>query len=377
MQETKRNILVGGFMMSGLAALGALMIIFGEQPGWLGGAEYELQIRFREVSGVTGGMPINLNGVQIGRVDRMEFEDLERPGLGVRVIGLIKDQYLIPSLAKAEVTPGLLGLGRGNITLIVPEIATNPLDKKHARIDGVMGNPFGDVIPETLAVSIEETAIHIGNLAEAATPLATDLHHLFEIRSINQVDAPGAAAAGITANLYTLIQRFDLTVGELNGILADPEFKPSVLNAVSNFERMTVEGREAMITMRRMMDQLETDTSSIAQKLDSGLSDANKGINEILARMIPALDQLSELMVNLNSVSRDLAQGGGTAGLLLRDDRMYESFVLSIQRLTDALDVIRRIAERFENQGFIEFKSHDVAGPIDYQGKYPIPPNTE
>ena len=60
-------------------------------------------------------------------------------------------------------------------------------------------------------------------------------------------------------------------------------------------------------------------------------------------RLVPTLDAASELVDNLNRVSRDLAEGEGTAGLFLRDERLYEALLLSVQRITDAVDTLRRI----------------------------------
>ena len=68
MKEHRRNVLVGTFMVAGLGALGVLMVMFGEAPEWLGGAEWELEIQVRQLRGAAEGTPVNLNGVQIGRV---------------------------------------------------------------------------------------------------------------------------------------------------------------------------------------------------------------------------------------------------------------------------------------------------------------------
>ena len=156
-------------------------------------------------------------------------------------------------------------------------------------------------------------------------------------------------------------------------MLGDPKFKESVMDSVASFEQMTTDLRETALVLRRTAEKVEVDLDRIAQSLDSGLTDANAGINEIRQRLVPALDQLSELMVNLNHVSQQLATGGGSAGLFLRDARLYEALVLAVQRITDAVDTVRRIAERFEDQGYIEFQSHDVLGPADYRGKRKIP----
>ncbi len=374
MQEARSNLLVGLFMIAGLGVLGMLMVLFGERPSWLGGAEYELKIMFDKVEGVTEGMPIYLNGVQVGRVGGLQFRDPQRPGLGVDVIGLIKDRYFIPQQAVAEVVPGLLGLGRGQIVILPPSVPRDPLDREQAVIEGRMGSAFGDLIPETMLSSIERTAIQIGSLAEETTPLAQDLHQLLELRSVKQVDSPLAEAQGITANLYTMVQRFDFTLRHVNDVLGDPEIKSAVKASVQDFRDTMADARETAASLRRMAAKLETDLDRIAQRLDTGLADANAGIDEIRDLLVPTLDNASKLMDSLNQLAYDLAQGKGSAGLFLRDERLYEALVLSVERITDAVDTIRRIAGRMEERGRIDVKLHEAVGPLPYYKTIEIPP---
>ena len=68
MRDATRNMLVGLFMVTGLAVVGALMVMFGEAPDWLGGAELELVIRVDQIGGIDEGTPIYLNGIKVGRV---------------------------------------------------------------------------------------------------------------------------------------------------------------------------------------------------------------------------------------------------------------------------------------------------------------------
>lgn len=375
MNETRRNLLVGMFMIVGLGVLATLLVLFGERPSWLGGAEWELTIAFKkEVEGVSGGTQINLSGVQVGRVDRVEFTDPKRPYLGLRVIGLIKDEYSIPRQSTARVYAGLLGLGRGRIDIIAPEVETPPLVRQEARIDGEMGNPFEGLIPETLMFSVEKAVRQIGDLAERATPLADDLRNLFEMRTVEEVDEdPVARARRITANVYTVVQRFDDTLKHFNNVLGDPEVQSAFRNGIQDLRQAAEDAREMIATLRDTAVQVREDLDRIGGRVDSGLADANEGINEIRERLIPALDSTAKLAENLNRASRALAQGEGTVGMLLHDARLYEAMLLSVERVTDAVDRIRRILDRWEKQGYIELKAHEAVGPFPTKVKKPIP----
>ncbi len=381
MEDTRRNLLVGLFMVGGLAVLGALMIVFGEQPSWLGGTEYELKMNFRELEGVSEGMEIRLNGVQVGRVGRLEFDDRRRPDLGVQVIGLIKDRFYIPSGAHAEVFPGLLGLGRGHIEIVPPAIETEPLDRTVASntgITGEIGNPFQGLVPETLLGSVEKAVVQIGTLADRAAPVADDLHDLFQKRTVEEVDraaeSPIEGAEKMTATLYTVVERSDSTLKHFNEVLGDPQVKSALREAIENFRQISEDGVVVSANLRETSEHIKEDWDRLAGQVESGLADANTGINEIRQKIGPILDGISSMVTNLDRVSRDLAEGEGTAGLILRDARLYEELLLSVQRFTDTLDTIRRMVERFEKQGYIDIRGHKVVGPLSADTKIEIPP---
>jgi ABC-type transporter Mla subunit MlaD len=377
MKESPRNFAVGLFMILAFSALGMLMVMFGESPEWLGGAEYRLSIRFTDLDGVAEGTPVLLNGVQVGRVGPLEFNDPRRPDLGVTVIALIKEQYSIPKGATAEVQPPVLGIGRGRIEIMPPEKQSEPLGHKDATIYGFMGNPFRDIIPGTFITSLEDTVVQIGALSEAAKPLAEDLHKLFMVRTIEEVDQPMPGVEEVTANLYTAVQRLDRLLKNVNDIVGDGTAKSSILTTLENLEAMSANGREAFAALNKTSQELDSRLDRLTELLEGGITDASKAVDEIRAALLPALDTASQLLTNLNRASVALAEGEGTAALMLNDPRLYEVMVLSIERLTETLDTVRRLFDRFERQGYIEFKAKSAVGPLDYRGRQDLPPPGE
>ncbi|MCP4251374.1 MAG: MCE family protein [bacterium] len=373
MEDSRRNFWVGIFMLSGLGALATLTVLFGERPSWLGGAEWELRITFTEVEGVSEGMEITMSGVQVGRVGRVEFANAELPQAGVEVIGLIKERYSIPEGTEAKVYAGPLGIGRGRIELVVEGVKDQMLPKTDASIEGRMGSPFEDLVPDSLMFTVEKTARQIGDLAAEATPLADDLHLLFEMRTVEQVDSDLAEIRKITANVYTVVQRFDKTLKHFNDVLGDPEVKSAVKEAIENFRQMTEDGRLALETIRDTATQVQEDLDRLADRLDKGLVDANTGINEIRESLIPAVENLAEVAVNLNRATQPLAEGQGTVGMMLHDPRLYEELLLTAKRITDAVDHVRRILDKWEKQGYMEFLAHEAVGPFPYKGRKAIP----
>ena|GEM_PF-106598 len=358
MKEQRRNVMVGAFMVAGLAALGIVLVMFGDAPEWLGGAEWTLEIHVTQLRGAPEGTPVNLNGVQVGRVGALKFANRARPDLGVAVIALIKDHYDVPQGAYAVIYKPELGVGRGHIEIVVPEGGAGPLiGREDARIRGEMGSTWHEIVPETLMSGLERTVRQIGDFAAALTPVAEDLHELFKTSPVALVDDP-AQAGRVTANLYTVIQRSDQTLKHVNDVFGDPDVKSALRESVENLRQMTEDGKLVVADFRETAATLKNDSARIAAKFEAGIDDTTANIDQLSRKAMPVLDQMAELTANLNRVSLDLADGRGTAGKLLRDDRLYEKLVLLVDRISDMVSTIGRIADKTERQGYLDLAAH-------------------
>lgn len=366
MQETRRNLLVGAFMLTGLVALALLMAMFGEAPEWLGGAEWRLRIRVAQLRTAPEGTPVNLNGIQIGRVGALEFDNPARPDQGVSVMALIKDKYDVPSGAHAVVYEPVLGVGRGHIEILVPpEGGGAPLPRVDASILGRMSSMMHEVVPETLMSSVEKTVIQIGNFAEALTPVANDLHDLMVRTPVDAVDDP-AQARRVVANLSTVIQRVDQAVKHFNDVLGDPAVKSALRESIDNLRQMSEDGKLAVGDMRETAATLRDASLRITAKAEQALDAASADVSELSRKSAPVLDNLAQLTANLSRASFALADGQGTAGKFLRDDRLYEKMVLFMDRFTELVNTVRRIAGKTERQGYLDLAVHEKSplGPV-------------
>lgn len=346
-------------MMAGLGALGALMVLFGETPSWLGGEQYELRIRVREkLSGIDEGVPILLSGIKIGRVTKLEFIDAAKPLEGVYIFGSVKEEFTIPAGVIATCVGPVLGLGRGHIELQAPLVDQGPLPDG-IPVDGVMGNALGEVFPETMTQSLEDTVVNIGEFAKALTPVAEDLHILLEKRTIEQVDLADPEA--ISANLYTAVQRLDRILKHIDDVLGDPDVKSNLRQGIENLLAMSVDGRAAFADLRETSATLRTDVAQIADKTEMAIDNINARADQLADAAMPVLNESARTAANFRVLSDGVLQGQGTLGKLLTDDRLYETMVLSMERITDAVDSLRRLFYHFEQRGRIGI---NVGGPL-------------
>jgi len=353
-QDIRRNTMIGAFVIVGLAALSWLMTSFGEMPAFLGGNEYEIRIAVKQPSGIGQGAPINLSGVQVGRVKELRFKDREHLDSGVLIIGAIDDEFKIPNTATAMVHPAGLGLGRGYIDIQVVEGEKAPALRPGEEISGIMTDYFEGVIPPALLSTFGRTVTRFGDFLEEITPVADDLHDLLDKHTVTDVDREATDLRHLAANVYTVVQRFDTTLKTFNATFGDPEMRQGVLDMIANVRQMSVDGKEAFANIRTTSVDLKASLDRIAAQIETGIKNTNAHLDQISLDIQPVLHNAAKLAALLVEITQSIEHGEGTAGRLINDPRLYESLLLTSQRLTDLVDTIQRLMATFERNGQIK-----------------------
>lgn len=359
MKESTRNLLVGLFVVGALAVLGVLMVWFGEAPTWLGGSEWTLRITgVQELSGIGEGTTVHLNGVEIGRVKALEFENPERPDQGVAIVAGIKNSYSIPRGAHARIYGATLGFGTGRIDICVPPgVPVEPLETVGAAIPGEMHYMFRELISQELLSTLERTLAHIGDLAAAATPVADNLAELIEQRAVADVSRPGAAERGITANLSTVVERIDNLAANINEVLGDENVQDDVKTAVSDLKSATTELKDTIALWK-------AESQKIGDNFNAGIDRTEENLAESFVKLNDVLDNLDDAASSLAGTLRQVSEGQGTAGLLARDERLYEAAVLTFDRLGELVSTLQRIAGKIERDGYITIGQATPVGTV-------------
>jgi phospholipid/cholesterol/gamma-HCH transport system substrate-binding protein len=150
MKQTKLELLVGAFVLLGLAAIAYLAIKLGS-GSFLGGDNYLLEARFANASGLNTGGSVHLAGVPVGRVESIRVDpsdysaivtltilsDLNLPTdsmASIKTTGLIGDKYisLSPGADEKYLKPGariILTESSVDIESLIGKMAFGSLDK--------------------------------------------------------------------------------------------------------------------------------------------------------------------------------------------------------------------------------------------------------
>ncbi|MGB0716245.1 MAG: MlaD family protein [Phycisphaerae bacterium] len=357
MKETTRNFLVGIFVILAMGALSVLLVMFGETPTWLRTSDWELQIYgVREMRGVSEGTPVTLNGVEIGRVSGLDFRDRAKPERGIVINCMIKREFSIPSGAEAKVYGATLGMGTGLINIVLNDDmpSTTALPKDNAVLHGQMSSMLNELIPPDAIASFQRTVDEIGNFAAASAPVAQNLEKLLEERPILDVDD---GDQDVMANISTAIERIDSFVANLNMVLGDTNVQEDVKGVVVDLKASSSDLRAMITELRKESLHLLENVNGAVDKTETNLDNSFKSLDKFLM-------EISTAAASIARIVNEAEAGKGTAGLILKDERLYESAVVALARLNESLANIATITGKIRDDGFITVALPGPVGPI-------------
>lgn len=348
MRETRRNLLVGLFVLAGLGALGALVVLFGEDPTAFSGRDrYTLIARFQVATGIRPGTLVTVGGITVARVLNVEFRDRARFDAGINVALVFEAGYQIPEGAIARTTEPGLGMGRPPIVLELPSDADAPMLASGSTIPGELVPAMEALFPSSVRVNFENTAMQIGRAAAALTPVLEDMHVLLQQFDLTLVDQPG----GPQGNLATAMTRLDGALKHFNDVLGDPNVQSQLRGAVADLGATSADARLAAADLRAVAAQsrqVATDAQALLVRAEGTLDNLDENVREVAVGSTRALNQASEALTEVTRLGQRVNAGEGTIGKLLTDDRLFESMVLTFRRLAETAEEFRLLIKEWQ-----------------------------
>ncbi|MFA5864348.1 MAG: MlaD family protein [Phycisphaerae bacterium] len=307
MNEFRRNVIVGIFVMGGLAAVGIMIILFGQAPKlWAKG--YVVSMFFTSAGPVGNGDPVYINGRQIGEVKWVELRP--DPREGVKIVCRINEEIRISDDATPLIKEQSMGFGKPAIQIEEgPENSPKTLPTDGTGIlKGSVAGGIAEVIPKSIMTKLENASVALTNLATALTPVADDLHVLFKPQSLTEMKPSTGPAARPLANISTAIQRFDMALKNFNDVVANPANKHNLTAMLNNF-------------------------------------------NKVSAGLIANTDKLSQLFDKLNQAAEKMSSGQGAAGKFLNNPELYDALTDTAKKLQLAADDLRTLLTQWQENG--------------------------
>jgi phospholipid/cholesterol/gamma-HCH transport system substrate-binding protein len=303
-QLTWSELRVGLFVLVGLLIL-AVGIFYVTGAGFFG-PKYRIKTYLPEVSGLSTGAPVRLDGVEIGTVDQIRLvprEPGEKPDHmhNIEVVMRIDSnykKYVLSDSAASLVTEGLLGNRYVTITR------------------GYTGVPLkeGQAVPGVEEKAIKEVVERSADVLSNLKALSDDVEDL--IKGVQR-------GKGTLGKLLT----DDKAYNHLSSILSKGD------QIVSN-----VQAGQGTVGKLFMTDDTSVKADKALDQINTILADlrAQKGTMGKLLYDPTLYDQLKEAVDNGNAVLGDVRAGKGTLGKLATDETLFNKLRDTSSNLSEA-----------------------------------------
>ncbi|HSH95555.1 MAG TPA: MlaD family protein [Roseimicrobium sp.] len=317
MKNTLETRLGVFFFLAVLAAFVLLQMI-GAADFLKGG--YRLHGRFTNVQELKVGDPVKMAGVQVGRIEKVSFDDDK-----VKVTMKINNGVAIKTDSKATIKfAGLMGQN-----FISVNIGSSP--KKFENDQSIETIEQPDL--SALMAKLENVATGVENVTKtfSGDSIQNVLGPLTDFMKENNPKL--GIILGNMQNISTDMSQGKGTVGKL---LKDDALYNSAQSAVKTLEetaaeiKLTISDAKSIITNAN--DALVGAKSVVAD------INAGKGTLGKLTKDEALYKETTAAMVNLREILQKINQGQGSVGKLVNDDSFYKNVKMTLQKVDKAAE---------------------------------------
>ena len=312
MQRDSNTAKVGLTVVGALVVLAGFILAIGDQS-FLFRASNSYLIMFPNAAGLAEDNPVQLNGVTVGKVDRIllsERPESEMLEVRISVERRYANRLRRDSLARIK-TLGLLGDKYVEITSGSP--------------GAVLLNP-GEEIPAALPTDVDDLIASGADVVDYVVSTAQSL-----------------------STILARMERGEGLLGELVAERDDKRITDTVIRTLESFERLTnqVEAGEGvlgrLLTDEEMGDQLASSLDTIDETLTElregdGLASALLNDAELKTRFESTMADTEVAAADLRAIAADLRDADGLLPRLLTDEELSESLTTEVEELLQRLN---------------------------------------
>jgi len=318
------EIKVGIFVFIGLVAL-AYMTLRLEKYKIKSAKGYEVAALFDSVSGLVVNSPIEVAGIEVGRV-----KEVQLIGKQARVLMTIRKDIPVFSDARAVIrTKGVLG---------DKYIDLEPGTEKEKRLAA------GGIITQT------RSTIELDHLLAKALPAMDNIRSVTQSleevlgteEGKNNLKETFTNVKKTTEDIRNITLGLTQGQGTMGKLIQDDTLYQDMKTAVAGVKDSVVEVREGRGTLGKLLkdDEFYNDTrkalnslQQVATKIESGEGTLGKLVNDD-----SLYKEAKETVANLNQTTQKINQGEGTLGKLIHDESLYKEAKYTLRSVTKATE---------------------------------------
>ena len=271
--------------------LAAIILVAGVM--WLGEFRFSRKyviytVYFREVGGLGEGDPVTVSGLELGKVGVIVLEE----------DGRVKTDLLIEEGAVL----------RDDLSVEIRSI-------------GLMGEKYIYILP--------------GQSGEILAPGSV-------IQGEYKADLPE-----IVAGMGDIMDDMRAASQSLRGIVSGMEEESTLGESLAKLNQVS---DEILVILRENRDDIRSTTKSmksVSRDVSDILGGKKQDIKDGVERFSRAARRLDSLTVSLQGVVRDVKEGEGTLGMLIKEKKLHEQMESTLESLNDLIKDIKAHPERY------------------------------
>ncbi len=335
-----RDFLTGLTSLLGLVGLIVMLMLFGELNSVVE-RNYSFQVTVSNAGGLAETSPVTLDGVKIGRVNKLESVQ----GVGARMTLQVREGVRIPRRASVSIDRGFVG----DATMEFKTVGLPPADLADVINKGDIveaGSP--DTLLGTLQTIVKEPIDRLTKAADSIDKLAGEYQKLGE--KLNDLVEPRTLAdveAGKAPNLRSTLARMDKALVDADSWLGDTELRLTAKQLLERAGKVVDQTQELTNAWTNAAKKVETTVGDIggrADEISAEFKDLSAKAQDVLGRAQAAADGLA---LNLEKVNK----GDGTVGRLMNDPALYENLNEAADRLDTVLQEAQQLIGKYKAEG--------------------------
>ena len=329
---------VGVFVLVGLAVLAFLIL---NATGDFNPFEKKLRLkaRFATADGLKEGGEVQLAGVHIGKVEQVKLLPPDSPEdakiEAIMSIAQTLDGRPISERIRTDSTAQLIAtsvLANDKLINITPGTAKGAAVTENDVLDSTSAMSINQLTQtgNDLLQQINKLAIPTNEILNKANQGEGTLGRVINDESLyNNLDAAVGEAKLTVIKLQTTLDKVNRGDGSAAKLLNDPALYDSLNATVSQIEAISADIRAGKGTAGKLLtdEALYNDTRAAIQDLRDTVKTAK-----------PAIERLNQISENIDVLTKELNEGKGTAGKLLKDEQLYEDTRTAIAKITATVD---------------------------------------
>ena len=317
MNERQLQFRVGLLVVTAGVVAAGLVFRFGEMR-WLWEKHYQVWVHFDRAPGVERGTPVRKNGILIGSVRAVSFDETRG---GVNVYVEIRDKFPLRKDSRPMLTRSLLG----DATL---EFAPGKSRDVLRPGDRIEGGPSEDPL-EIIARVESKTTVALESFAatsEEWRKVGKNFNDLATTQRGNLDQVIEEAAESL--------HQFTVTMRSLNKTVADPEAQENLRTTLAALPKMMEETRQTIQSIRAAVVKADAALGNLSEVTEP----LAKRSNSIATRLDNTIANLEVVMAEMAVFSRTINGENGSLSLLAKDPKVYRN----LEQATAALALMMK-----------------------------------